>query len=218
MRGTVLGFDPLGNTGAITGYDARRYEFVRLDWHAEGQPVRGDLVDFVEQGQRATQIYRVEPADVPQSFLDFYFTLSGRASRSQYWLRLILPVSLLSLLLDAIASAGEPSLTVLSQLFRVLALWPGIAVLVKRIHDRDKPGWLVWALYGPLIPCVVLVIGAFVAVGLHSNGLAAVLGVAAAITGFVACGVAIWFFIEFGCLRGTVGANRYGPDPVRSVR
>ena len=26
--------------------------------------------------------------------------------------------------------------------------------------------------------------------------------------------VGVWFFIEFGCMRGTVGANRYGPDPV----
>src|SRR5882672_10331368 len=23
-----------------------------------------------------------------------------------------------------------------------------------------------------------------------------------------------WFFIEFGCMRGTVGPNKYGPDPV----
>jgi uncharacterized membrane protein YhaH (DUF805 family) len=23
----------------------------------------------------------------------------------------------------------------------------------------------------------------------------------------------IWSFVELGCLRGTVGANRYGPDP-----
>jgi uncharacterized membrane protein YhaH (DUF805 family) len=26
--------------------------------------------------------------------------------------------------------------------------------------------------------------------------------------------VAIWFFIEFGCMRGTVGGNQYGADPV----
>ena len=24
----------------------------------------------------------------------------------------------------------------------------------------------------------------------------------------------IWFFVELGCLRGTVGANRFGPDPL----
>ena len=26
--------------------------------------------------------------------------------------------------------------------------------------------------------------------------------------------IAIWAFIELGCLRGTPGANQYGPDPL----
>jgi uncharacterized membrane protein YhaH (DUF805 family) len=25
---------------------------------------------------------------------------------------------------------------------------------------------------------------------------------------------AIWLFVELGCLRGTIGSNRFGPDPV----
>ena len=33
--------------------------------------------------------------------------------------------------------------------------------------------------------------------------------------GLVTLGISIWFFIEFGCMRGTVGENRFGPDPVR---
>jgi uncharacterized membrane protein YhaH (DUF805 family) len=28
--------------------------------------------------------------------------------------------------------------------------------------------------------------------------------------------IAIWAFVELGCLRGTVGPNRYGPDPLGS--
>jgi uncharacterized membrane protein YhaH (DUF805 family) len=39
--------------------------------------------------------------------------------------------------------------------------------------------------------------------------------VIAGILGMGFLGVGVWFFIEFGCLRGTIGANRYGPDPVR---
>jgi uncharacterized membrane protein YhaH (DUF805 family) len=27
-------------------------------------------------------------------------------------------------------------------------------------------------------------------------------------------GILIWAVIELGCLRGTPGANRYGPDPL----
>ena len=29
--------------------------------------------------------------------------------------------------------------------------------------------------------------------------------------------VSIWFFVELGCLRGTVGSNQYGPDPLGAV-
>jgi uncharacterized membrane protein YhaH (DUF805 family) len=40
-------------------------------------------------------------------------------------------------------------------------------------------------------------------------------GVSAIILLIVSMIVSLWFFVEFGCLRGTIGANRYGPDPVR---
>jgi uncharacterized membrane protein YhaH (DUF805 family) len=29
--------------------------------------------------------------------------------------------------------------------------------------------------------------------------------------------VALWFLIELGCMRGTPGDNRYGPDPLAST-
>jgi uncharacterized membrane protein len=59
MRGNVIGFDPASNTGAISGHDGRRYDFVRLEWRGPNAPDRGAVVDFVAQGEHATQIYRV---------------------------------------------------------------------------------------------------------------------------------------------------------------
>lgn len=56
MKGNVLGFDPDTNSGAISGHDGRRYDFVRLDWHGPAAPARGATVDFVVDGTRATQI------------------------------------------------------------------------------------------------------------------------------------------------------------------
>jgi uncharacterized membrane protein YhaH (DUF805 family) len=35
------------------------------------------------------------------------------------------------------------------------------------------------------------------------------------ILGIASIGISLWFFIEFGCMRGTIGPNPYGPDPVR---
>jgi uncharacterized membrane protein len=57
MKGNVLGFDPDSNTGAISGHDGQRYDFVRLEWRGPGQPARGEAVDFVADSRRATQIY-----------------------------------------------------------------------------------------------------------------------------------------------------------------
>jgi uncharacterized membrane protein len=57
VKGQVLGFDPDSNAGAITGHDGQRYDFVRLEWRGTREPMRGDAVDFVADGQRATQIY-----------------------------------------------------------------------------------------------------------------------------------------------------------------
>ena len=30
----------------------------------------------------------------------------------------------------------------------------------------------------------------------------------------ISFGITVWAFVELGCLRGTVGSNRYGPDPL----
>ena len=59
MKGNVLGFDADTNSGAISGHDGRRYDFVRLDWRGATIPTRGSIVDFVGEGTRATQIYPV---------------------------------------------------------------------------------------------------------------------------------------------------------------
>jgi uncharacterized membrane protein len=61
MKGIVIGFDPDGNTGAISGHDGKRYDFVRLEWRGPNAPERGAVVDFVAANGTATQIYPVAP-------------------------------------------------------------------------------------------------------------------------------------------------------------
>jgi uncharacterized membrane protein len=61
MQGTIIGFDPDTNTGAISGEDGRRYDFVRLEWRGAGAPQRGMAVDFLAIGSEARQIYPAAP-------------------------------------------------------------------------------------------------------------------------------------------------------------
>jgi uncharacterized membrane protein YhaH (DUF805 family) len=213
MRGNVIGFDPDTNTGAISGHDGNRYDFVTRDWHGRGQPRHGDVIDFQAQGDRAIDIYLIEPEYVQPSWGSFYFSPAGRISRTQYWLHFFLPVFIIGLILDALKLVGEP-FKVLAAVFQLIVLWPGIAVLIKRIHDRNKSGWLVFALYGPLIVTLAFALGALAAIGLSDNATGGVLAVVAIIFCGITLIIGIWFFIEFGCLRGTIGANRFGPDPV----
>jgi uncharacterized membrane protein YhaH (DUF805 family) len=216
MRGNVIGFDADNNTGAISGYDGKRYDFTTLDWHSHNRPRHGDLVDFVAEGERATQVYLLEPEYVTPNFAQFYFSPAGRISRSQYWLRYVLPVFLIGLalsLIEGIAKAvGSAAIAdtfgVLYGLFGLATIWPGIAVLVKRMHDRDKSGWLA------LLPAVLLVVTLVAAVAAAVGGSVSGVVAIAILFGIALLGVSIWFFVELGCMRGTIGANRYGPDPV----
>lgn len=60
MRGNVLGFHAGSNTGAITGEDGRRYMFAPIEWRGNAAPDPGQPVDFVPNGDQATQIYATE--------------------------------------------------------------------------------------------------------------------------------------------------------------
>jgi uncharacterized membrane protein YhaH (DUF805 family) len=217
MRGTVIGFDAGDNSGAISGHDGKRYDFTRFDWHGQEAPRHGDVVDFVPRGERATDVYRLAPEYVPPTFGQFYFLLRGRISRSQYWLRFLLPVLAVGFVLHLLQSIGVQGARAVSHLFHLLVLWPGIAVLVKRIHDRNKSGALVWFLFGPLLLAfAVTIVAMFRAV--VRGGEAGAMGLFAGGIWFLVIGVAIWFFLEFGCMRGSIGPNRFGPDPATDRR
>jgi uncharacterized membrane protein YhaH (DUF805 family) len=81
-----------------------------------------------------------------------------------------------------------------------------IAVGIKRLHDRNKSGWYLLLFY--LLPGILL--GAGLMFPERSNIVATVLAL-------LAFAISIWAFVELGCLRGTIGVNPYGPDPVAPV-
>jgi uncharacterized membrane protein YhaH (DUF805 family) len=228
MRGNVIGFDPDTNTGAISGHDGNRYDFATVDWRGHAQPRHGDVVDFQALGQRATEIYLIQAEYVTPGFGAFYFSPSGRISRSQYWLRFMLPYFGITFGLEILAAIGGANsvfagvIGIILMIFSLVAVWPSIAMLVKRIHDRNKSGWLCLALYIPVIlfsiTLAVWIVTFVVAIASGKSEAAASVGALGAIVGIlgvVTAGIGIWFFVEFGCLRGTIGDNRFGPDPVR---
>jgi uncharacterized membrane protein YhaH (DUF805 family) len=88
----------------------------------------------------------------------------------------------------------------------IVILISSIAVGVKRLHDRNKSGWYLLLFY--LVPSILVVIGVLIGAFVEDST------IIATVLGLLAFAIGVWTFVEMGCLRGTIGVNRYGPDPV----
>lgn len=162
MQGTVIGFDQNSHSGALTGHDGKRYEFIRLEWRDSAQPAQGTEVEFVPEGNTAKNIFILKRPAAPFSWSSFLLSTEGRISRSEYWLKFVLPYFVVSIVLSIIDAfvfgSTETGIGVLSLLFALIALWPSIAVGVKRCHDRDRTGWFLLIAFIPIIGAIWLLV------------------------------------------------------------
>ncbi len=84
------------------------------------------------------------------------FSFEGRINRLPYWCVALVAFALGAGLNFAVGDLGPgrpmtAGPAILETLFVLLFVWIGLAVQIKRWHDRDKSGW--WALMN-LIPIV----------------------------------------------------------------
>jgi len=94
----------------------------------------------------------------------------------------------------------------LNGMLGIVMLIAGIAVGVKRLHDRNKSGWYLLLFY--LVPSMLVVIGVLIGAFVEDST------IIATVLGLLAFAIGVWAFVEMGCLRGTIGVNQYGSDPV----
>jgi uncharacterized membrane protein YhaH (DUF805 family) len=143
-----------------------------------------------------------------------YTNFNGRINRAPYWLGVIIlgVVALLILLvvgalLGVSMMAPDFRFKLISLVLGALFLYPAVALMVKRLHDRDRPAWLAGLFLAPnLIKSVTDVIG------VTGNRLAP--NILDLLLGALTFVIGIWAFVELGCLRGTAGTNQHGPDPL----
>lgn len=74
------------------------------------------------------------------------FNFSGRASRKEFWLFMLIAVLLgvVTLMLDIEFDIAEGEALVFTGLWSLLHIIPSISVSIRRLHDTDKSGW--WSL------------------------------------------------------------------------
>ena len=135
------------------------------------------------------------------------FNWKDRATRSEFWWCMLF-VFLANIVIGILGLI--PVLGVIVGLVGYIAsCWLSIIVAIRRLHDLNKRGYWLVAAYVPLIIGTVLSV-----VGeeereedlLYAGGTLCL----------IAIGFYIYLIVIF-CLRGTVGPNRFGPDPLNGV-
>jgi uncharacterized membrane protein YhaH (DUF805 family) len=86
----------------------------------------------------------------------FYLSAQGRVNRKQFWLWLVLPCTVISVVLVLLDLAlgtydAKDGVGLLSSIFSLVVIVPAILVYIKRWHDRDKSGWWMLIVLIPLV-------------------------------------------------------------------
>jgi uncharacterized membrane protein YhaH (DUF805 family) len=132
--------------------------------------------------------------------IDLLFGFKGRIGRANYWLAVVIWFVLWIVAMVVMLMLGFPTaMIVVAVIIGIPAVVSWIAVGIKRLHDRDKSGW--WLLLFYLTPAVLD------AISRATGGIGLVFSLAS-------FAISIWAFVELGCLRGSIGVNQFGPDPV----
>jgi uncharacterized membrane protein YhaH (DUF805 family) len=144
-----------------------------------------------------------------EDLFEFMFGASGRINRAEYWRSLLLfTVAGLfaAVILFTAAGIAAPLFIIMVVLVFIPWLMWGFAIHTERLHDRDKSAWWLLAFFG--MPAAL---DRLASATLLDDGLGLVLRLFLSLAGLA---LTIWGFIEIGCLRGTAGPNRYGPNPL----
>ncbi|HRD27546.1 MAG TPA: DUF805 domain-containing protein [Caulobacter sp.] len=126
-------------------------------------------------------------------WVELFFSSTGRVARTPF---LIAAAVLIAIALVYEASMG-PTMHLLTGWFIYPGLlFSGACVLSKRLHDRGRSGWL----------AAIIILALIV-----------VWPIPAGFLDFAFSVVIVWAAVELGVMAGEQGANRYGPNPVKTV-
>ena len=96
--------------------------------------------------------------DVLKKYVDF----KGRAQRQEYWMFTLLnTIVTIVLLIGAGAIAVEleiAAVAMLPNLYTLAVLLPSLGVVVRRLHDTGRSGWMFLVVFVPIIGPIALLV------------------------------------------------------------
>jgi uncharacterized membrane protein YhaH (DUF805 family) len=133
-----------------------------------------------------------------------FLRLDGRIGRKAFWAGFIAVIG--GLLLADMITRGVGAAGILT----FVLLYPLVAVMVKRLHDRGRSGWWAAVVAAPVgVSILAALFARFVGFGEA--------GIQAAATGGIWISVAILAvvaIVELGFRRGDPGYSEHGPPPL----
>ncbi|KFI54500.1 DUF805 domain-containing protein [Bifidobacterium callitrichos] len=153
-----------GNPNDFGGFNA--------EWTDRGGPRRGSRTGFGPNDARTSTApgtdapplhqpyYGCPPQEAFLRFFKKYVTVSGRASRSEYWWWMLIAFGI-ALMLRFLANATDGALGFLGTIWTLGTLVPGFAIAIRRLHDSNRPGWLVTMPYAlGFGGAIIIIVGA----------------------------------------------------------
>jgi uncharacterized membrane protein YhaH (DUF805 family) len=140
-----------------------------------------------------------------------FTSTEGRIPRQTYWIGILIisVVGVPAVLLGAVLG-GSTGAAIVNLFF----LWCGFALSVKRAQDRNRHYLFVAAYFG-LLALLTNVLASSNKISDKMMDPSAVPPALTVLVGVLFAGYVIFLLIELGFLRGTVGPNKYGPDPLQ---
>ena len=82
-----------------------------------------------------------------------YANFEGKATRREYWMYVLYYVVILSILYFLNDYSNN---SIFIGLFQIILIIPTLSILVRRLHDVNKPGWLILFSFLPLLNLYLL--------------------------------------------------------------
>jgi uncharacterized membrane protein YhaH (DUF805 family) len=144
-----------------------------------------------------------------KELFEFLFGASGRINRAKYWRSVLIYIGaglMTAVILFTAAGIAAPLFVIAIVVVLLPWLLWGFSFTTERLRDRDKSAW--WLVVFYVLPGALVQLAKL---GWPVGTTGAVMQTSLALAAFA---LTIWGFVEIGCLRGTAGANSYGPDPL----
>ena len=154
----------------------------------------------------------LNPVEAVTSVFRNFANFSGRAQRSEFWW-FVLFAFISQSILSLVPFVGG--------IYSLVLLLPSLAVTARRLHDTDRTAWWMLFYLVPIVGFIILAIVTLSLLGINAFDPLQVNDVGWGVVGILFLvwllgSIAAWIvLLVFQIMPGTVGPNRYGPDPLR---